>query len=643
MMIKFLALLFFINNFLFSSNKIKEFGTDLYNIISDAKIGFGVSYEYVSTGIEFPHRNEINYSELNNIGLNIYHGYYYPLEKYIYYISARPTSRLSLKLTYEDIISKGIYDYNNSLLKNTHQRNSQLDIEYFISPRWSLYGVIFNKKENNSLGSLLFPTSTLIGEENKEYKLSNVNSDSVTIGTKVTLDWGNFNLYTTMVDVYNYLPALRGIPPDFITLSYTNNSDNFLKKENEIGINYFLNPAVKLDILGSYGDKISYTNQPDDTFVIEKERNYPFEIKYRLTEIWELGVKVGNKHYSYSSEVKNKTFSNNIEMWEIEKNNFYLNNSSILLSLNRYFKYQGLNISGRFSRFTEDKLYEYEESILYGQEKSTLWTRWDSSVEGYSLELSFFYRPIMQKLYVSAGIVYNFPVTRRHSTFAEVTESFYDYTFSAFYKPTALFEIKVEKGYRNISTDYRVPSEIYVDFREPDVWLIEKNSSYQLEEKEKVGVTLRTLRFTLGLSIQQSSVGKTYYKREHILSSDRYTQPWAFFDIYQRFIIYELAYSYTTQALFSQSQLTLSGGIYYKPDYTYDDGRGGLTTVSEQSYLFSVRYEFTPTFYIEGQVEEGHYFETSRNLGLENTGSILAKEGFHSFRQAYKISLVYRP
>lgn len=626
-----------------STSALKDLGNDIYNIISDARIGFGMGYEYVNSGLEFLHREDVNFNELNLYSLQTYYGFYNSYEKYTYYISARPVSRLSLKWSYEETKPYVIWSAEDSLLKLYNKKVSQLDLEYFISPRWSLYGIIANQVEDNSLNSFLSEPATLIEKENKLYALSKMNANSITVGSKITLDWGQFNIYDTITDVYSYLPKLQGLPGDFINLSYSNLGDNFVKKENDFNIAYYLNPAVKLDISGLFQNKITISNKVDDTLSTVIYTFYPIEVKYRLTEIWELGVKVSNEHYNFTSEVKSKTFSNEIERYSIKKDNYDTNYNYLLLSLSRYFKYQGLNLYGRFKRYTRDTIYEYQENILYSEEKSILWSRWDESVRGYSVELGFYYRPIMEKLYVSAGIVYNYPTTYRKPTPAEYTTSLYDYSLSAFYKPTTLFEIKVEKGYRNMIDDYKVPSNIPIQLKQSDIWNIEKNSFSQLEEREKVAITLRTLKFTLEGSIENSSIGKIYYKRDDILSLDRFAQPKSYLDVYKRFITYNLGYSYTTQALFSQSQFVLSGGIYYRPNYSYDDGTGNNVNVSEISYLVTVRYEFTPTFYIEGGVEASHYFEGKRSLGLEETNSILSKEEFHSYRQSYKINLVYRP
>ncbi|MCS7231300.1 MAG: hypothetical protein RMJ67_04095 [Elusimicrobiota bacterium] len=635
-----LILLLFTTNLCFSF--IKNVGTDIYNIISDARIGFGGSYEYLSYGSEFSGREDINFSLLNTNSLRTYYGHYYSFEKYSYYISARPTSRLSLKLNYEYITPHTIWVRELFSLSRYTEKTSQLDIEYFISPRWSLYAVILNKVEDNSLDTLLFEPSLVVNKDNTEYRLTKVNSDSVTIGTKFTVDWGQFNVYNTILDAYNYLPNLEGTHPDYVKLSYSNNSDNFLTKGNKFGIEYYLNPAVKLDISGSFRDEVTISNKPDDTFETVMFTEYPFEVKYRLTDIWELGVKVNNNRFKFVYETRSKVFTNQMEVWEIIKNNYEKKNSYLLLSINRYFKYQGLNLYGRFKRYTEDTIYEYHENILYGREKSSLWSRWDESVKGNSLEFGFFYRPT-EKIYVSAGLVYELPTTYRKPDPSEYTKSFYDYTFSAFYKPTTLFEIKVSKGYKNLTNDYEVPQNIPVQLRQSDIWRIEKVSFSEIEEKEAVGIALRTLSFVFDISLQQVSLGKTYYKSEDVLLLDRFVHPWAFLDIYRKFISYNIGYSYITQALFSQSQLTLSGGIYYVPDYSFDKGDGSVVTIREYSYLFSARYEFTPNFYIECSVEEGHYFEKSRDLRLANIGSVLANDEFHSYQQKYKINLVYRP
>lgn len=626
-----------------SISAVKDFGTDIINIISDARIGFGIGYEYVSTGSEYPSREEINFSELNKNSLLLYHGIYTAYEKYTYHISARPVSRLSLKWNYEEKTPYVSIDSENSLLKYYDEKKSELNVEYFISPRWSLFGIVLNQVENNTLKSLLFESSLLLDKENKIYHLSKTHINSITLGSKITFDWGHFKLYNTILGVYNYLPELQGIPKDLTTLSYTNLGDNFLKKENTYGVEYYLNPAVKLDISGSFQNTTSIGNELDDTLTTETVVNYPLEVKYRLTEVWELGVKLENKHFGFYSETKNKTFSNEIEVQEIRKENYHNNFSYILLSLSRYFKYQGLNLYGNFRRYTEDKIYEYQETILYGEEKSVLWSRWDESDKRYYLEFGFYYRPIMEKLYVSAGILYEFPITYRKPLPAEQTNSLYNYSFSAFYKPTSLFEIKVEKGYRNLVNDYKVPEEFASQMTQKRIWEIERLSFSQLEEKESIGVTLRTLRFIISANIIQTSLGQTYYKRENVLLSERFVQPWAYFDVYQKYITYLFNYTYITQALFSQSQFSLNGMVYYKPDYSYDNGRGEKVNVSEMGYMLSVKYEFTPTFYIEGGVEEFHFFERRKNLGLEKVNSILANEDLHSYRQVYKINLVYRP
>lgn len=629
--------------FSISSGFLKNLGTDIYNIIYDARVGFGMGYEYVNSGLEFLHREDINFGEMNMVSLQTYFGHYTSYEKYSYYISARPVSRLYLKWSFEGTKPYGVWVTETSLLKKYSKNVSQLDIEYFISPRWSLYSKILNQVEDNSLKSFLFEPATTIERENKEYTMTKTNYDSITLGSKITFDWGQFNIYNTFSDVYNYLPILQGVPLDLVTLSYSNLGDNFLKKENDFNIVYYLNPAVKLDMSGLFQHKLTISNRTDNVESVVVYTHYPFEVKYRLTEIWELGVKVSNENYSFSYNAKDKTFINEIERFSLKKDSYETRYNYLLLSISRYFKYQGLNLYGKFKRFTRDTVYEYQENILYKEEKNSLWSRWDESVRGYSLELGFYYRPIMEKLYVSAGIVYNFPTTYRKPNPADYTTSLYDYSFSAFYKPTALFEVKVEKGYRNMLEDYRVPTNIPLSMRQIDVWNIEKNSFYQLEEREKVAVTLRTLKFTVEGSIENSSIGKIYYKRDDILSLDRFAQPKAYLDVYKRFITYNLGYSYTTQALFSQSQLILSGGLYYRPNYTYDDGVGNNVNVSEISYLFSVRYEFTPTFYIEGSVDAAYYFEGKRNLVLEEMGSILSREDFSSYRQSYKINLVYRP
>ncbi len=629
---------------LINASVLKELGADIGNVLYEGRVGFGITYEYNTTGLEFPYKEDINFNYLNSDSLSYYYGNHTTYEKLSYYITARPTSRLSLRWDQSFTGPYVTVDTSNSLYKNYEKIISQLSIDYYIFPRWSLYAVIANQTENSSVVSTFFDQPTLLSTENQIYKVpAKVSADSITLGTKFAPDWGQFNIYDTINYVYNYPSILYGLPTDVASASYEDVNDNFVKKENDFNISYYLNPSVKLDISGLYQNRFSYSNKTNGVFNTDTFIQYPFEVKYRLTEVWELGVKVHNESDKSVNELQKKETVNQVEVWRNVKDNFEKKYNYSQLSLSRYFKYQGLNIYGKFLKFSQDILYEYQESILYNEEKSVLWSRWDQSIFGYAAEAGFYYRPIMEKLYVSVGIRYNFPATTRKPMPAYYTTGFYDYSFSAFYKPTALFEVKAEKGFRNMSEDYTVPDEVSNIIKRNDVWNIEKNSFSQTEEREKVSIALRTTLFTVEGSIEQTSVGVIYYKKEDVLLSDRFVQPWAYSDVFKKYLTYNIGYSYTTQALFSGSQMTISGGLYYRPDYTYYDGTGGEKTVSELSYLFNVRYEFTPTFYIEGEVSEGHYFEKTTNTGLALTGSILAKEDIHSYNRYYKISIVYRP
>ncbi len=641
--IKTLLILFIFSN-LVNASILKDIGTDIGNVLYEGRIGFGMTYEYNSTGLEFPYKEDINLNYLNTDSLSYYYGDYTTYEKFSYYITARPTSRLSLRWDNSFIGPYTTVDTSNSLFKNYKKIISQLSIDYYIFPRWSLYAVIANQTESSSVVSTFFTQPTLLSEENQIYKIpTKVSADSITLGTKISPDWGQFNIYNIINYVYNYPPTLYGLPTDAISGIYEDINDNFLKKENDFNIAYYLNPSVKLDISGLYQNRVSYSNKTNGVYNTDTFVQYPFEVKYRLTEIWELGVKVHNESNKSINELQKKETINQVELWRSIKDNFEKKYNSSQLSLSRYFKYQGLNIYGKFMKFSQDYLYEYQENILYGEEKSVLWSRWDQSIFGYALEGGFYYRPIMEKLYVSVGIRHNFPSTTKKPLPAYYTSGFYDYSFSAFYKPTALFEVKAEKGFRNMSEDYKIPQEVFSLFKRNDVWNIEKNSFSQTEEREKVAIALRTTLFTVEGAIEQTSVGVIYYKKEDALLSDRFIQPWAYSDIFKKYITYNIGYSYTTQALFSGSQLTISGGLYYKPDYTYYDGSGGEKTVNELSYLFNVRYEFTPTFYIEAEASEGHYFEKTTKTGLAAVGSILSKEDLHSYNQYFKLNIVYRP
>jgi len=610
---------------------------DLLNIITSARLGFGITYNYYIKRTEFPYKDEINYTYLNLEGLEGYHNIFQEYDSIVYYISLIPSSRLSLKWSAEKYSPYRVYDSQNSVFKLYQKENSQLNIEYFIAPRWSLYGIIFNQQENSSLDSPKIPFSSVLQYNNTLPKINSLFTNSVTLGSRISPYWGSFNLYASLTEIYNKPSISFGAAADAVTAHYYDTTDNITTKENILGIEYYINPSVKLDIQGMFQTKYTRSYKSDGLFINDHYNQYPFEIKYRLTEIWELGVKVHNEETKSTSEYE-KQVANSVEEWRIVKDDYEKKYYYTSVSLSRYFKYQGLNIYGKFYKIGEETLYSYQELIPYSEEKNVLWSRWDQAVSGYDIEAGFYYRPIMEKLYVSAAVKYSFPRTYRKSLPAYETKSTFDYSFTAFYKPAPLFEIKIEKKFTDISSQFEKPENVV--WRQNDIWNMQKNSFKNVTETEKVEVALRTPLYTVSYSILQGMTGMMYIHREDVLSYDRFLQPWAFLDVYIRYIQHSIGFSFVPS---QQPQLTFSGGLTFKPDYSYDDGGGNIKTKREYGYLFNVRFEFNPNFYIEGEFSEGEYYEKTINLAKSNLGDITAKDDFWYNERKFKLNLVYRP
>jgi len=610
---------------------------DLLNIITTARLGFGITYNYYIKRSEFPYKDEVNYIHLNLEGLEGYYNTFQEYDSIVYYISLIPSSRLSLKWSAERFSPYRTYDSQNNVFKIYQKENSQLNVEYFIAPRWSLYGIIFNQQENSSLDTPRIPFSNILQYNNTLPKISSLFTNSVTLGNKISPYWGSFNLYVSLTEVYNKPLIPFGATEDTIIAHYYDTTDSIIMREKIFGVDYYLNPSIKLDIQGVFESRGTRKYKSNGLFVDEIYVKYPFEIKYRLTEVWELGVKVNNEETEYTSEYSKQT-ANNIEEWRIVKDDFEKKYNYVSISLSRYFKYQGLNIYSKFYKIGEEKRYSYQELIPYSEEKNALWSRWDEAVSGYDVEAGFYYRPIMEKLYVSAALKYSFPRTYRSNMPAYETRSLFDYSFTAFYKPDPLFEVKVEKKFTDILSKFS-ESEI-VPWRQSEIWNIQKNSFNNIIETEKVEIALRTPFYTISYSILQGLMGMMYVDRENVLSSDRFLQPWAFLDVYIRYIQHTIGFSVVTS---QQPQLTFGGGLTFKPDYSYDDGGGNIKTKREYGYLFNVRFEFNPNFYIEGEFTEGEYYEKTINLAKSNSGDITAKDDFWYNDRKFKLSLVYRP
>jgi len=628
--------LFLVSSILFCEF-IDNVKNDVLNIITTARLGFGITYNYYIKRTEFPYKDEINYSYLNIEGLEGYYNKFQEYDSIAYYISLLPSSRLSLKWSAEKFSPYSVYDAQNSVYKIYQKENSQLNIEYFIFPRWSLYGILFNQQENSSFDTAKIPFSSVLQYNNILPRISSVFTNSVTIGSKISPYWGSFNIYTSITEVYNKPLVSPGASEDTIVQHFYDTTDNIISRENILGFEYYVNPSVKLDIQGIVQNKHSKNYKSNGLFVENYYTQYPFEIKYRLTEIWELGVKVHNET-NESVSISEKQFSDSVEKWKIIKDDYEKKYYYTSLSLSRYFKYQGLNIYGKFYKVGEETLYSYQELIPFSEEKTTLWTRWDESVSGYDVEAGFYYRPIMEKLYISAAVKYSFPRTYRKSLPSYETKSMYDYSFSAFYKPAPLFEIKVEKKFTDIYSNLDKPENSIL--KQNEIWSIEKNSFHNVTETEKVEAALRTPLYTVTYSIIQGLLGVMYIERDNILSSDRFYQPWAFLDVYTRYIEHYIGFSIIPS---QQPQLTFNGAITYRPDYSYEDGAGNLKTKREYGYLFSVRFEFNPNFYIEGEFTEGEYYEKNVNVAKNNLGDITSKDDFWYNERKFKLNLVFRP
>lgn len=636
----FTIILFLSYSGLFSETTDSWFGTfkdDFLKIITTSRLGFSIAYNYYIKRTEFPYKDEINYSYLNQEGLEGYYNVFQEYDSISYNISLIPSSRLSLKWSAEKFSPYRVYDSQNGVFKLLQKENSQLDIEYFVIPRWSLYGILVNQQENSSFDTAKTPFTTVLQYDSTLPKISSLFTNSVTIGSKISPYWGSFNIYAVLTEVYNKPLISAGAPQDAIVRHFYDTTDIIITKENTLGLEYYINPSVKIDMQGIVQTKYTKNYKSNGLFGDNYYYLYPFEIKYRLTEIWELGVKIHNETNKSSSEYK-KQVGDSVEEWKIVKDDYEKKYYYTSLSLSRYFKYQGLNIYGKFYKIGEETLYSYQELIPYSDEKNTLWTRWDESVYGYDVETGFYYRPVMEKLYISAAVKYSFPRTYRKSLPAYETRSTYDYSFSAFYKPAPLFEIKIEKKFSDVSSQLDEPKNS--NLKQIDIWRIEKNSFHNVTETEKVEAALRTPLYTVSYSILQGLVSLMYTERDNIISSERFYQPWAFLDVYTKYIEHSISFSIIPS---QQPQLTLGGGLTFKPDYSYDDGAGNIKTKREYGYLFNIRFEFNPNFYIEGMFSEGEYYEKTINVGRSIIGDVTAKDDFWYTERRFRLNLVYRP
>jgi hypothetical protein len=611
---------------------------DTLNLLKMYSVSFEIDLSHNDRFFFYPFRENIYPKDVDLFGYDQYFGNETLRRDYKFKLSCKFSPQMSLSFNFNDtppyVKLDQTRDNNYWLIQ---KGDSKLELTYQISPKYSL---LFNSTYSNETNMYAFSfkkpllTSTYMRWTMKSTEDS---IKGITFGGKMRQDWGDMKFTAYFNEKYTRYPfptfSLGGEEERQSWWLY----DDLVSSQYGITLDYNIIPNTQLRLSGTIDWLIKdYDTQEADSIIKRKTIYYPFTLNYRPQsqkgDEWEFGLSLENKIYQEENLLL-KSLLRTAEEWEIIKQDKISMPEKLELSAKRYF--EGLTLSLKFYRKSSADVYIYQDEIMTKDERQYIWKYWDLDVLSYGIVYGFDARPL-PKLNFSASVEYS-PWKEYRTLSAELKkEQTVSYDFSAMYKPIRLFDIYARKKVYYI-TDAISEPKMRPSMNTDDIWKVTGSNGRSSYYADEVGLNFRYPWITVGVGLLQEEKSMVYFEREQVQLPEKKTHPWRYGDWVIQPITLRFSYS-----IVPALPVLIDGYFAWTPDYLLSDKEGMTIWFGNTMNSISLRYEFTPLFYLQFRFMSTRVYQKEEYILLREKKSPLSTTDILDNTYEINFSIVYR-
>jgi|GEM_PF-7048705 len=611
---------------------------DALNLLKMYSVSFEIDLLYNDRFFLHPFRENIYPKDVNLIGYDQYFGNKILKQNYKFKLSCKFSPQMSLSFSFNNVPPHVKLDQtrnNNYWL--AEKDDSKLELTYQISPKYSLlFNSIHNSEANKYAFSFKKPlvTSTYVKWTAKSIEDS---IKGVVFGGKMRQNWGDMKFTAYFNEKYTRYPfptfSLGGEEEKKSWWLY----DDIVTSQYGITLDYNIIPNPQLRLSGTIDWLVKdYDVQEADSIIKRKIVYYPFAISYRpysqKGDEWEFGLSLENKT-EQEENLLLKSMLTTAKEWEIIKQDKISIPEKLELSVRRYF--ECLTLSLKFYRKTSANIYIYQDEIMTKDERQYIWKYWDLDVLSYGVVCGFDARPL-PKLNFNTTIEYSPWKKYRTASEESKEERTIGYDFSAIYKPIRLFDIYARKKVYYI-TDVIFKPEMRLSMNTGDIWKLTGSNSRSSYYSDEVGLNFRYPWLTIGVSLLQEEKSVIYFEREQVQLPEKKNHPWRYGDWVIQPVSLRLSYS-VVPAL----PVLIDGYFAWTPDYVLSNRESMITWFGNTMNSISIRYEFTPLFYLQFRFMSMRVYQKEEYILLREKKSPLSTVDVLDNTYEVNFSIVYR-